>query len=115
MLGSEAILHSNNTRDFDSDNKVGIVTLAILLGKGLSYVLYIILLFGPYEYVVVLSVIQSKYFMIPLLTLPLALDLEKKFRRRELKNIAQETAQLSFLFGILYVSVFIVNWYLGQH
>lgn len=115
MLGSEAILHSNNTRDFDSDNKAGIVTLTILLGKGLSYVLYIILLFGPYEYVVVLSVIQSKYFMIPLLTLPLALDLEKKFRRRELKNIAQETAQLSFLFGILYVSVFIVNWYLGQH
>ena len=113
MLGSEAILHSNNTRDLDFDKKAGIVTLAILLGKGLSYVLYIILLFGAYEYVVVLSVIQSKYFMIPLLTLPLALDLEKKFRRRELKNITQETAQLSFLFGILYVSVFIVNWYIG--
>ncbi|KAJ8932408.1 hypothetical protein NQ314_014665 [Rhamnusium bicolor] len=39
-LNTEAILHSNNTRDSESDKKVGIVTLAIIIGHTASYVLY---------------------------------------------------------------------------
>ena len=39
-LNTEAILHSNNTRDMDSDKQAGIVTLAILIGPTLSYILY---------------------------------------------------------------------------
>lgn len=47
-LNTEAIFHSNNTRDMESDKKAGALTIAILLGGTLSHVLYALLLFVPY-------------------------------------------------------------------
>ncbi|KAI4456258.1 4-dihydroxy-2-naphthoate octaprenyltransferase [Holotrichia oblita] len=47
-LNAEAILHSNNTRDAEDDKKAGIVTLAILIGRTASHVLYAFFLFTPY-------------------------------------------------------------------
>ncbi|KAL1791738.1 ubiA prenyltransferase domain-containing protein 1, partial [Sigmodon hispidus] len=47
-LSTEAILHSNNTRDMESDQEAGIVMLAILFRPTFSYVLYNTLLFVPY-------------------------------------------------------------------
>ncbi|KFM63531.1 UbiA prenyltransferase domain-containing protein 1-like protein, partial [Stegodyphus mimosarum] len=37
-LNTEAILHSNNTRDMESDHRVGVVTLAILFGYAGSHI-----------------------------------------------------------------------------
>lgn len=102
-LNTEAILHSNNTRDSDSDKKVGIVTLAIIIGHTASHVLYAFLLFTPYIMFMVASLKYSKWFMLPLVTLPGAFKIEKQFRSTDIQSVPKKTAKLNLFFGILYV------------
>lgn len=103
-LNTEAILHSNNTRDSESDKKVGIVTLAIIIGRTASHVLYALLLFAPYTMFVVLAVKYSAWFLLPLVTLPQAFRIEKQFRNiNTLQRVPRQTAKLNFFFGLLYV------------
>jgi menadiol prenyltransferase len=103
-LNTEAILHSNNTRDSESDQRVGIVTLAILIGRTASHVLYALLLFTPYIVFVVMSFKFSLWFMLPLVTLPAAFKIEKQFRNEKtLQGVPRQTAKLNFFFGILYI------------
>lgn len=103
-LNTEAILHSNNTRDAENDNKAGIVTLAIIIGRSASHILYAILLFTPYIIFVVLTVKFSIWFILPLVTLPQAFKIEKLFRSETtLHSVPKQTAKLNFFFGILYV------------
>lgn len=103
-LNTEAILHSNNTRDMISDKKVGIVTLAILIGHTASHILYAFLLFTPYILFIVISLNHSKWFVLPLITLPAAFRLEKQFRRLDtIQIVPKKTAKLNLYFGVLYV------------
>lgn len=102
-LNTEAILHSNNTRDLDADKRAGIVTLAILVGHTASHVLYAFLLFTPYIMFMVGSFKFSKWFMLPLVTLPNAFKIEKQFRSRDIQGVPKKTAKLNLFFGILYV------------
>lgn len=102
-LNTEAILHSNNTRDMDSDKQAGIVTLAILIGPMLSYVLYNLLLFVPYVLFCILATRYTISMALPLLTLPMAFSLEKQFRSRCYAKIPQKTAKLNLLMGLFYV------------
>uniref|UniRef100_A0A3Q1FLS4 UbiA prenyltransferase domain-containing protein 1 n=1 Tax=Acanthochromis polyacanthus TaxID=80966 RepID=A0A3Q1FLS4_9TELE len=102
-LNTEAILHSNNTRDMDSDKQAGIVTLAILIGPTLSYVLYNLLLFVPYVLFCILATRYTISMALPLLTLPMAFSLEKQFRSRCYAKIPQKTAKLNLLMGLFYV------------
>lgn len=103
-LNTEAILHSNNTRDAENDKKAGIVTLAIIIGQTASHFLYALLLFAPYIIFVVLSVKYSIWFLLPLVTLPQAFRIEKSFRNDStLHGVPKQTAKLNFFFGILYV------------
>lgn len=103
-LNTEAILHSNNTRDANNDRAAGIVTLAILIGRSASHVLYAILLFTPYIIFVVLTLKFSIWFALPLVTLPQAFKIEKLFRSETtLHCVPKQTAKLNFFFGILYV------------
>ncbi|XP_056635620.1 ubiA prenyltransferase domain-containing protein 1 homolog [Diorhabda carinulata] len=102
-LNTEAILHGNNTRDSESDRKVGIVTLAIIIGHTASHVLYAFLLFTPYIMFVVVSLKYSKWFMLPLVTLPNAFKIEKQFRSKDIHSVPRKTAKLNLFFGILYV------------
>lgn len=103
-LNTEAILHSNNTRDSDSDKKVGIVTLAIIIGHTLSHVLYAFLLFTPYIMFILATLKYSKWFVLPLVTLPAAFKIEKEFRCHEtIQRVPKQTAKLNFFFGLLYV------------
>lgn len=102
-LNTEAILHSNNTRDMDSDKQAGIVTLAILIGPTLSYVLYNLLLFVPYVLFCILATHYTISMALPLLTLPMAFPLEKQFRSRCYAKIPQKTAKLNLLMGLFYV------------
>ncbi|KAF7239343.1 UbiA prenyltransferase domain-containing protein 1 [Varanus komodoensis] len=102
-LSTEAILHSNNTRDMESDRRAGIVTLAILLGPTLSYVLYNTLLFLPYLIFCVLATRYTISMALPLLTLPMAFSLERQFRSQSFVKIPQRTAKLNLLLGLFYV------------
>ncbi|XP_004530333.1 ubiA prenyltransferase domain-containing protein 1 homolog [Ceratitis capitata] len=103
-LNAEAILHSNNTRDADNDRKAGIVTLAILIGRTASHVLYALLLFTPYSVFVVYGLKYSLWFLLPLVTVPQAFQIEKRFRNEHtMSAVPRQTAKLNFFFGILYV------------
>lgn len=103
-LNTEAILHSNNTRDMESDCHAGIVTLAILIGHTASHVLYAFLLFTPYILFVVLGVRHTAWFLLPLITLPAAFRIEKQFRRSDtIQSVPKQTAKLNLFFGFLYV------------
>lgn len=102
-LNTEAILHSNNTRDSQADKEVGIVTLAIAIGHTASHVLYAFLLFTPYIMFAVASLKFSKWFMLPLVTLPGAFRIEKQFRSSNIHLVPKKTAKLNLYFGILYV------------
>lgn len=102
-LNTEAILHGNNTRDMDSDKQAGIVTLAILIGPTLSYVLYNLLLFVPYVLFCILATRYTISMALPLLTLPMAFALEKQSRSRCYAKIPQKTAKLNLLMGLFYV------------
>lgn len=103
-LNTEAILHSNNTRDLESDKKAGIVTLAILIGHTVSHVLYAFLLFTPYVTLVVLALRYSVWFLLPVITLPTAFKIEKQFRTpHKIQSVPKQTAKLNMFLGILYV------------
>ena len=102
-LNTEAILHSNNTRDMGTDRRAGIVTLAILIGTPASIVLFACLLFLPYMVFVVASLHYSKWLLLPLITLPSAFRLEKEFRSVDMRQTPKKTAKLNFFFALLYV------------
>lgn len=103
-LSAEAILHSNNTRDLESDKRAGIVTLAILIGYMASHVLYAFLLFAPYVILVVLALRYSVWFLLPLVTLPKAFRIEKSFRNpRTIQDVPKQTASLNLYLGVLYI------------
>ncbi|XP_014480775.1 PREDICTED: ubiA prenyltransferase domain-containing protein 1 homolog isoform X1 [Dinoponera quadriceps] len=103
-LNTEAILHSNNTRDTESDRRAGIVTLAILIGHTASHVLYAFLLFTPYITFIVLALRYSVWFLLPVITLPAAFKIEKDFRNpNRIQNVPRRTARLNMYLGILYV------------
>ncbi|XP_050414659.1 ubiA prenyltransferase domain-containing protein 1 [Patella vulgata] len=102
-LNTEAILHSNNTRDMDCDSKAGIVTLAILLGHTGSYLLFTLLIFTPYIIFILMALHYTKWMFIPASSMFLAFRYEKDFRRGDLKNLPRELAKLNLLMGLLYV------------
>lgn len=102
-LNTEAILHSKNTRDSESDKKSGIVTLSILIGHTASHILYAFLLFTPYIMFMVAVFKYSKWFALPLITLPKAFKIEKQFRSRDFHSVPKKTAKLNLYFGILYI------------
>lgn len=102
-LNTEAILHSNNTRDVESDRQAGIVTMAILIGPTLSYVLYNLLVFCPYVIFCILATRYTISMALPLLTIPLAFSLERQFRSQNFTGIPQKTAKLNLFVGLFYL------------
>ncbi|XKL68746.1 hypothetical protein PGB90_006515 [Kerria lacca] len=104
-LNTEAILHSNNTRDLESDRKAGIITLAIIIGRTASHILYAFLMFTPYIMFVVAAIrCRSLTFILPLLTIKTAFNIEKQLRSpRTVQNVPRDTAKLNLFFGFLYI------------
>ncbi len=102
-MNTECILHSNNSRDIESDKRAGAVTIAIILGFTGSYLLYILLLFVPYIILVAMSIKLSIFYLLPLVTMPMAFSLEKEFRFKDLNMLPVRTAKLNLIFGLLYV------------
>lgn len=107
-LNTEAILHSNNSRDMENDKKAGAVTLTILVGKQASYAVYCLLLFTPYVICVVWGVNISVRYWLPLLSIGFAFNLEKEFRDGKLFLLPKRTAKLNLYFGLLYLISFLI-------
>lgn len=103
VLITEAILHSNNARDLEFDQRAGIITLAIILGHKRSYILYVVLLFTPYVLFACMAMMLSPYYALPILTIFNAFTLEKQYRQGNLKTLPVATARLNLLLGVLYV------------
>ena len=102
-LNTMCILHANNTRDMESDKRAGIVTLAIMLGRGGSYVLFAFLLFVPYLMFGLLTLHFTKWFSLPWMTIFIALRFEKSFRSGDLTKLPTKQAKLNLLLGFLFV------------
>ena len=103
-LNTEAILHSNNTRDVDIDREAGIVTVAILVGRTGSYAIFALLLFVPYIVFAVLTANASRWFVLPLSTVLFAFNTERQFRRGDLSRMPQTVAGLNFKLAVAYVA-----------
>lgn len=102
-VNTEGILHSNNARDAVNDKKAGIVTVAIILGYTGSYIFYVLLLFVPYFILIVMAIKLSSWYLLPIITIPIAFKLEKEFRFNQLLDLPINTAKLNLTFGLLYV------------
>ena len=83
-LLTEGILHANNARDIKSDTLAGATTLATIIGFKNSYYLYVALLVGAFTSAAYISFIHHFGCALTLLTIPLAMDLEKRFREKNL-------------------------------
>lgn len=101
-LNTEAILHANNTRDVEGDRQAGIVTLAILAGWTGSYAIFLVLLFVPYFVFLLLTFCVSTYFIIPLMTVFMTFDLERRYRQRQLDKLPQEVGKLNLFLAVTY-------------
>lgn len=103
----DAILHANNFRDVEADRRTGALTLAQLTGTGGAKLIFYVLLMAPYAFVVSFGAAISPWALLPILTLPVALQLFMQVRvaagdlRQALAVVPQKTAQLNLLFGAL--------------
>jgi len=114
---------SNNIRDLETDKKSGIVTMAILLGQSKAPLLYTVLLFVPYVITSIMVWYQSFWLLLPLLSIPLAMNLNSqcwhgniigRHDDREhnhsngnghgnLTELPEKTAMLNLVFSVLYI------------
>ncbi|CAF1387438.1 unnamed protein product, partial [Didymodactylos carnosus] len=114
-LNTEAILHSNNTRDMLHDRSVGILTLSLLIGKTFSYYFYCVLIYVPYLMIAFIMFKVSWMCFLPLLTIGYARELCEEFRTNQLHKLPNRTAQLNFLLGSLYIlSIIVTNTVRGK-
>ena len=99
------ILFANNIRDIQNDGRVGIHTLATLLGKPLAVRVYELLVAGVYGVTALLIILGqlSAWAFLTLLSLPLAFKLIKRLRTDIPKDADARTAQLNTAFGILLI------------
>lgn len=97
----EAILHANNARDIKADSRAGAHTLATMIGPKLSYLFYIALLAFSYIALLIIALLKNWGCVSALLTIPLAMALNKNYVNGKLTDLPEETAKLHLPFGIL--------------
>ena len=101
-----AILVVNNLRDIPTDAAAGKRTLAVILGRRATVIEYRLLLAVAFLVPVALLVAgRGLPVLLPLLTLPLALPLERTVRTfaepRQLNPVLKGTARLALVHGLL--------------
>lgn len=113
----DAVLHSNNLRDIGNDSVVNIRTVPILIGEGLSKLLYYGLIFGAYVVTLVLILWGglSPVTLLTFLSCPLAFKLARMVRNKDRVPVQQfamidaATAQFHLTFGILMILSLLVQ------
>lgn len=103
-MNIECILHANNCRDRVSDQEAGIVTLAILAGETLSYLLFCILLFGPFIAFVYVTVHFSVWFVLPASAILCTFSIERQYRAGDMAKLPHQVASLNLILGLLFVT-----------
>jgi len=105
-LLAAAVLALNNLRDAEHDRASGRRTFAVLAGPRAARALFVTALALPYALVCVLAgVTQRPWFVLPLLTLPVAVLLLRRMRvgvdGGALTKMLLATVQLQLAFGLL--------------
>lgn len=103
MLFTEAIFHSQNTRDLKTDIRAGYRTLAVLVGPQRACYFHTLFMLFPYVIVGLQAATTSLYFGLTLLTLPFAFNLSVACFEGKHFTLPQKIAVLYASFGILYV------------
>ncbi len=103
-LSTETILHSKHLRELEEDKKEGIISLAVLLGKQGSYVLFTFLLFSPFLLFAVFATRYSIFLGLPLLSLPYAFKQERMLRDEgPSKATSVRAAKLNVIVSVLFI------------
>ena len=103
-LSTEAIIHSKHIRERDRDREAGVLSLAVLLGKQGSYLLFALLLFLPYLVFAIWGTRYSLTLALPLISMPFAFQLERRFREEgPFRELSVGVAKLNFALSSLFV------------
>lgn len=117
-----AILHANNTRDIDNDQRAGLNTLCSVIQLKRSKVVYAVEVLAPYALTVafILLMHQPWTLLLVLLTLPIALrnvrsmlcaDASKPFLG--IPQLDKGSAQLQMAFGLLLATGYFIGGWLA--
>lgn len=115
-----AILHSNNTRDIETDKRAQITTLAMRLGRRTSARLYAVEVLAPFVLVVVYVVcgVLPVWSLVALLAaVPAWKAANDMLNHTEqttstIANLDERTAQLQLMFSLLLALSFVVAYFL---
>ena len=103
-LSTEAIIHSKHMRELEKDREAGVLSLAVLLGKQGSYLLFTLLLFLPYMMFVIWGTRYSLMLALPLITMPYTFQLERRLREEgPHRELSMNAAKLNFALSLLFV------------
>jgi 1,4-dihydroxy-2-naphthoate octaprenyltransferase len=110
-LHAAAVITVNNYRDLDGDARNGKNTLAVLLGRPATRGIYAAEMLAPYVLLALLADLGWPAAL-PLLSLPLALGLIRRFRREApgpvFNRILAATAGLQLVFAALLSLAFVI-------
>jgi len=117
-----AILHANNLRDIETDRRMGVRTLANVLGLRVAKVEYCLLVLGAFACLAVIAAtgVVSRWAMLAFLSLPLgARNIGLILRARsgnthEVATVDVRTAQLHLLFGVLFSAGIAMEGWMGK-
>ena len=112
-----AILHSNDLRDIFHDQKAGIKTLALILGKNSSFWLYHLLNIAAFVSVIVLVATKTAPLLgaLPILLVPKLMHIIKDTQASRqgdsysLNLLEKNAAQFHFQFGLIFIFGLMLN------
>ena len=115
-LITDGILHSNNTRDMDTDSRAGIRTVAMGLGTRSSSVLYGFEVLFPFVWVGICSIagFMPMSTVIVFMTLPVAIACAQTMKnsveggQHMIADLDVRTANLQLFFSLLLTVAFVV-------
>ena len=103
-LSTEAILHCKHLRRMDEDSRCGVLSLAVLLGRQGSYLLFTLLLFVPYLIFALMATQYSLTMGFPLLTMPIAFRLERGLREQgPTRSMSNMAARLNLILSVMFI------------
>jgi 1,4-dihydroxy-2-naphthoate octaprenyltransferase len=116
----DAVLHSNNLRDIESDKMVKIKTMPILIGEKRAKVVYHVLIFGSYfsTLVLVLFAGLSPFSLLTFISIPLAVKLSNLVQHKgevppeQFAMVDAGTAQLHLTFGLLMITALLLHYFI---
>ena len=111
-LHAAAVITVNNYRDRDGDARNGKKTLAVLLGRPATHRFYAGEILAPYALLPLLAASLGWLAALPLLSLPLAFNLLRRFHREApgpvFNSILAATAGLQLVFALLLAVAFAI-------